>query len=49
VLGETPPAPTEAVGAAELAAQLAGRLCHDLVAPASAMISGFDLLEDPTP
>ena len=48
MLGETPPAPTEAVGAADLAAQLAGRLCHDLVAPASAMISGFDLLEDPT-
>lgn len=39
---------TEPVGAAELAAQLAGRLCHDLIAPASAMISGFDLLEDPT-
>jgi histidine phosphotransferase ChpT len=38
----------EPVSASELAAQLAGRLCHDLIAPASAIISGFDLLEDPS-
>lgn len=42
---ETPAA--EPVSPSELAAQLAGRLCHDLIAPASAIISGFDLLEDP--
>jgi histidine phosphotransferase ChpT len=41
------PAAGEVVSAPELAAQLAGRLCHDLIAPASAIISGFDLLEDP--
>jgi histidine phosphotransferase ChpT len=38
----------EPVTASELAAQLAGRLCHDLIAPASAIISGFELLEDPS-
>ena len=46
VLGREPPI-GDAVSAPELAAQLTGRLCHDLIAPASAIISGFDLLEDP--
>jgi histidine phosphotransferase ChpT len=32
----------------ELAALLAGRLCHDFISPASAIMSGVDLLEDPT-
>jgi histidine phosphotransferase ChpT len=32
---------------AELAAQLAARVCHDLINPASAAVSGLDLLEDP--
>jgi histidine phosphotransferase ChpT len=33
---------------ADLAALLAGRLCHDFISPASAIASGLDLLEDPT-
>jgi histidine phosphotransferase ChpT len=33
---------------AELAAHLAGRLCHDLISPVSAIVSGLDLLEDPS-
>jgi len=49
VLGlESDAPPSEPVGAAELAAQLAGRLCHDFISPASAIVSGLDLLEDPT-
>lgn len=49
VLGLDSDAPeTEPVGAAELAAQLAGRLCHDFISPASAIVSGLDLLEDPS-
>ena len=38
----------DAVAAADLAAQLAARLCHDFISPASAIVSGLDLLEDPT-
>lgn len=34
--------------AAELAAQIAARLCHDFISPASAVVSGLDLLEDPS-
>jgi histidine phosphotransferase ChpT len=44
---EMPPAP-EKVGAAELASILAGRMCHDFISPASAIVSGVDLLDDPT-
>jgi histidine phosphotransferase ChpT len=44
---EAPPEP-EAVGAAELASILAARLCHDFISPASAIVSGVDLLDDPT-
>jgi histidine phosphotransferase ChpT len=47
-LGLDPPPPAEPVTASELAAQLAGRICHDLIAPASAIVSGFELLEDPS-
>jgi len=43
-----PPAPVQAVPQAELAAHLAGRLCHDLISPVSAIVSGLDLLEDPS-
>lgn len=32
---------------AELAATVAARLCHDFISPASAIVSGLDLLEDP--
>jgi histidine phosphotransferase ChpT len=39
---------SEPVAAADLAAQLAARLCHDFISPASAIVSGLDLLEDPT-
>jgi histidine phosphotransferase ChpT len=31
----------------ELAAQLAGKLCHDLIAPAGAIVTGLEMLEDP--
>lgn len=43
---ETAP-PKPLPSAAELAAALAARLCHDLISPASAVVSGLDLLEDP--
>lgn len=42
------PAAEEPVAPADLAAQLAARLCHDFISPASAIVSGLDLLEDPT-
>jgi histidine phosphotransferase ChpT len=43
-----PQAPAPEVSAPDLAAQLAGRLCHDFISPASAINSGLDLLDDPT-
>ena len=36
------------MGGAELAAFIAGKLCHDFISPAGAIMSGLDLLEDPT-
>ena len=39
------PAPLQTT---ELAAHLAARLCHDFISPASAILSGVDLLGDPT-
>ena len=33
--------------ATELAATVSARLCHDFISPASAIVSGLDLLEDP--
>jgi histidine phosphotransferase ChpT len=49
-LADTPAAApaVRAVPQAELAAHLAGRLCHDLISPVSAIVSGLDLLEDPS-
>jgi histidine phosphotransferase ChpT len=41
-------AKTAAVRPAELAAFLAARMCHDFISPASAIVSGLDLLEDPS-
>jgi histidine phosphotransferase ChpT len=41
-------APDRTTSQAELAAHLAGRLCHDLISPVSAIVSGLDLLEDPS-
>ncbi len=43
---ETPGA--SKVRPAELAAYLAARMCHDFISPASAIVSGLDLLEDPS-
>ena len=37
-----------AIRSAELAAFLAARMCHDFISPASAIVSGLDLLEDPS-
>jgi len=37
-----------AIRPAELAAFLAARMCHDFISPASAILSGLDLLEDPS-
>jgi histidine phosphotransferase ChpT len=44
---EVPPA-GETPKAAEVAAYLAARMCHDFISPASAIVSGLDLLEDPS-
>jgi histidine phosphotransferase ChpT len=44
---EAPPS-AGAVAPAELAAYLAARLCHDLISPVSAIVSGLDLLDDPS-
>lgn len=40
--------PPAATRPAELAAYLAARMCHDFISPASAIVSGLDLLEDPS-
>jgi len=45
---ETAASAPRTVTPSELAAQLAGRLCHDFISPASAITSGLDLLEDPS-
>ena len=42
------PPKTAELKPAELAAFLAARMCHDFISPASAIVSGLDLLEDPT-
>jgi histidine phosphotransferase ChpT len=42
------PAATLEIRPAEFAAYLAARMCHDFISPASAIVSGLDLLEDPT-
>jgi histidine phosphotransferase ChpT len=42
------PAGAPAVRPAELAAYLAARMCHDFISPASAIVSGLDLLDDPS-
>jgi histidine phosphotransferase ChpT len=44
----SPAAEPAAVRPAELAAYLAARMCHDFISPASAIVSGLDLLEDPS-
>ena len=47
-LDDPPPQPTPPPRPAELAAYLAARMCHDFISPASAIVSGLDLLDDPT-
>jgi histidine phosphotransferase ChpT len=47
VMTDTPET-TAPIRPAELAAFLAARMCHDFISPASAIVSGLDLLEDPT-
>jgi histidine phosphotransferase ChpT len=42
------PEPKPAPRTAEVAAYLAARMCHDFISPASAIVSGLDLLDDPT-
>ena len=37
-----------AVSPEELAARLASKLCHDFISPAGAIVSGLDLLDDPS-
>ena len=36
------------VGQHDLATQLVAKLCHDIISPAGAIMSGLDLLEDPS-
>jgi histidine phosphotransferase ChpT len=47
---ETPSseAPTVDMNPHDLATQLVGKLCHDFISPAGAIMSGLDLLEDPS-
>jgi histidine phosphotransferase ChpT len=42
------PGQAAVVRPAELAAFLAARMCHDFISPASAIVSGLDLLDDPS-
>ncbi|KQY35045.1 histidine phosphotransferase [Caulobacter sp. Root487D2Y] len=41
-------APELNVNGPDFAALVAARLCHDFISPASAIVSGLDLLEDPS-
>jgi histidine phosphotransferase ChpT len=43
-----PQAEAAEVTPAELAARLASKLCHDFISPAGAIVSGLDLLDDPS-
>jgi histidine phosphotransferase ChpT len=45
---DSAPATPPAVRPAQLAAYLAARMCHDFISPASAIVSGLDLLDDPS-
>src|ERR1700712_252210 len=42
------PEPKPPPRTAEVAAYLAARMCHDFISPASAIVSGLDLLDDPS-
>jgi len=43
-----PNVPKLDIGGPDFAALVAARLCHDFISPASAIVSGLDLLEDPS-
>ena len=45
---ESPAEPTVQVRASDLASFVAAKLCHDFVSPAGAVVSGLDLLKDPS-
>jgi histidine phosphotransferase ChpT len=46
---EAPQTPAElGFGETELASHIAAKLCHDFISPAGAIVSGLDLLKDPT-
>ena len=45
---ETAPEAKAPPRTAEVAAYLAARMCHDFIRPASAIVSGLDLLDDPS-
>jgi histidine phosphotransferase ChpT len=42
------PNPETAITPEALAARLASKLCHDFISPAGAIVSGLDLLDDPS-
>lgn len=49
-MNDAPPTadePQSLPGAAQVAAFLAARMCHDFISPVSAIVSGLDLMEDP--
>lgn len=45
---DEPSEPREPITGVQLAALLAARMCHDFISPAGAIVSGLDLLDDPT-
>ena len=45
---DAPTDPKPTLRCAEVAAYLAARMCHDFISPASAVVSGLDLLDDPS-
>jgi histidine phosphotransferase ChpT len=48
-MSETSVPPAAApIRTAELTAYIAARMCHDFISPASAIVSGLDLLDDPS-
>ncbi|WP_374469203.1 histidine phosphotransferase ChpT [Phenylobacterium sp.] len=48
-MSDTPSSSAAApVRTAELTAYIAARMCHDFISPASAIVSGLDLLDDPS-
>ena len=48
VLDDAAPAPAADLSRHDLATLLVAKLCHDFISPAGAIMSGLDLLEDPS-